>query len=95
MAGAVAELEALLADLVRVLGADHPGTLAARGNLAGWRGEAGDVAELEALLADLAYREGCCHRTPSGTAVSVVGCCGYEQDTLESRRGDRLGLTPV
>ena len=44
MAGAVAELEALLADLVRVLGADHPGTLAARGNLAGWRGEAGDVA---------------------------------------------------
>ena len=41
MAGAVAELEALLADLVRVLGADHPGTLAARGNLAAGGGRPG------------------------------------------------------
>ena len=40
----------------RVLGADHPDTLATRGNLARWRGEAGDpggaVAAFEELLAD-------------------------------------------
>ena len=42
--------------LTAALGDDHPDTLAARDNLAHWRGEAGDaagaVAEFEALLAD-------------------------------------------
>ncbi|MGW4109743.1 tetratricopeptide repeat protein [Actinosynnema sp. NPDC004786] len=55
-AGAVAELEALLHDRLRVLGTDHPSTLTARHNLAHWRGEAGDpngaVTELAALLQD-------------------------------------------
>ncbi|WP_369211058.1 tetratricopeptide repeat protein, partial [Streptomyces flavofungini] len=41
----------------RVLGPDHPHTLASRSNLARWRGEAGDAAgaaaALEHLLADL------------------------------------------
>lgn len=32
------------AEYARVLGSEHPGTLAARSNLAGWRGEAGDVS---------------------------------------------------
>ncbi|MFI9384141.1 tetratricopeptide repeat protein, partial [Kutzneria sp. NPDC052558] len=56
VAGAIAELERLLEDRQRVLGADHPDTLVTRGNLASWRAEAGDVAgaiaELERLLED-------------------------------------------
>ena len=54
--GAIAALEALLADRLRVLGPDHPRTLGTRGDLARYRGEAGDVAgaatTLEALLTD-------------------------------------------
>ena len=38
--GAVAALEQLLADQVRVLGADHPNTLLTRNNIARWRTEA-------------------------------------------------------
>ena len=53
---AVAAFEVLLADRLRVLGADHPSTLTTRGNLALWLGEAGRVDEaiaaLEVLLAD-------------------------------------------
>ena len=56
VAGAITELETLLADRVRVLGPDHPDTLATRHSLARWRGNSGDVAgaitELEALLPD-------------------------------------------
>jgi hypothetical protein len=44
VAGAITEDEALLPDMVRVLGPDHRDTLKTRGNLAYWRGEAGDVA---------------------------------------------------
>ncbi|HEX6343083.1 FxSxx-COOH system tetratricopeptide repeat protein [Umezawaea sp.] len=55
-AGAVAVLEALLADRLRVFGPDHPDTLITRGKLAYWRGAAGDpgsaVAGFEALLTD-------------------------------------------
>ncbi|MGH3985454.1 MAG: tetratricopeptide repeat protein [Pseudonocardiaceae bacterium] len=36
-AGAAAALEQLLADVLRVLGPDHPDTLATRHNLAYWR----------------------------------------------------------
>jgi hypothetical protein len=46
----------LFPDRLRVLGPDHPDTLAIRGNLARWRGEAGDpagaAAAFENLLAD-------------------------------------------
>ncbi|MEU7902986.1 tetratricopeptide repeat protein [Actinoplanes sp. NPDC049118] len=48
--------ERLHADSARVLGPDHPHTLAARSHLARWRGEAGDAAgaaaAFEPLLAD-------------------------------------------
>ncbi|WP_344174721.1 tetratricopeptide repeat protein, partial [Pilimelia columellifera] len=54
--GAAAAMEQLLADQVRVLGADHPHTLTTRHSLARWRGEAGDhggaAAAMEQLLAD-------------------------------------------
>jgi hypothetical protein len=57
VAGAITEFEALLADQLWVLGADHPDTLITRGNLAFCRAERGDVAgaitEFEALLADV------------------------------------------
>jgi Tetratricopeptide repeat len=56
VAGAVAEFGRLSTAQQRVLGADHPDTLAARNNLASWRGEGGDVAgavaEFERLLTD-------------------------------------------
>jgi hypothetical protein len=52
----VAAFEELLTDCLRVLGPDHPDTLATRYNLAHWRGEAGDaagaVAAFEELLTD-------------------------------------------
>ena len=54
---AAAASETLLADYLRVLGPDHPDTLAACHNLAYWRGEAGDAAgaaaAFEELLADI------------------------------------------
>lgn len=47
----------LLADLLRVLGPDHPDTLAARNNLASWRAQTGDatgaVEAFEQLLPEL------------------------------------------
>ncbi|HYB37805.1 MAG TPA: tetratricopeptide repeat protein [Mycobacterium sp.] len=53
---AITEFERLLTEQQRVLGADHPDTLATRNNLAFWRGEGGDVAgaitEFERLLTD-------------------------------------------
>ena len=53
---AITACEALLADQLPVLGADHPDTLTTRNNLACWLGEAGRVDEavsaFEALLAD-------------------------------------------
>ena len=37
----------------RALGAEQPGTLAARVNLARWTGETGDAADVQAQLQDL------------------------------------------
>jgi hypothetical protein len=45
--------EALLTDTRRVLGPDHPDTLATRNNLASCRSQAGDRAGATAELADL------------------------------------------
>ena len=42
---AITEFERLLTEQQRVLGADHPATLATRNNLAFWRGRGGDVAD--------------------------------------------------
>ena len=44
VAGARDQFAALLPIGERVLGPEHPGTLATRGNLARWTGEAGDAA---------------------------------------------------
>jgi asparagine synthetase B (glutamine-hydrolysing) len=43
----------LLEHVTRVLGPDHPDTLATRNNLAGWRGEAGDAAGAATAHTDL------------------------------------------
>ncbi|MFJ8570398.1 tetratricopeptide repeat protein, partial [Streptomyces sp. NPDC093514] len=43
----------LLADMVRVLGPDHPNTLTTRNNLAYWRGMAGDAAGAAEAYAEL------------------------------------------
>ena len=60
MQEATGQFRQLLDDRVRVLGPDHPDTLATRNNLARWLGEAGQVQEAisqyEQLLAD---RPGC------------------------------------
>jgi len=50
---AVEHWTAMLDTSLRMLGADHPETLATRGNLARWRGEAGDPAGAAAAFADL------------------------------------------
>jgi hypothetical protein len=54
---ALALFEALLPDMVRVLGPDNPVTLATRGNLARWTGEVGNagmaLALFESLLPDM------------------------------------------
>ncbi|MCF1184419.1 tetratricopeptide repeat protein [Marichromatium gracile] len=53
---ALNSLQALLADQTRILGLDHPDTLATRNNIASWQAESGAIedalADLEALLAD-------------------------------------------
>ncbi|MFK3984489.1 tetratricopeptide repeat protein [Micromonospora sp. NPDC050397] len=53
---AAVAFQRMLGDCLRVLGADHPETLASRRNLAHWQGEAGNpagaVATLEQLLDD-------------------------------------------
>lgn len=65
-ADAVAEFEALLPELVRVMGEDHPDTLSARHRLATFRGEAGDparaVADYEVLVPEMARARGADHR---------------------------------
>jgi hypothetical protein len=43
LAGAVAAFTEVLEHTVRVLGEDHPQTLATRSNLANWLGEMGDL----------------------------------------------------
>ncbi|WP_010359683.1 tetratricopeptide repeat protein, partial [Streptomyces acidiscabies] len=43
----------LLDDFLRVLGPDHPDTLATRHSLARWRGEAGDAAGAATAFAEL------------------------------------------
>jgi hypothetical protein len=43
-AGARDQFAALLADLLRAVGLEHPGTLTTRDGLASWTGKAGDAA---------------------------------------------------
>ena len=79
-AGAIAELEKLLADQLRVLGPDHPVTFSTGHSLANRRASAGDragaIAELEKLLADQLRVLGPDHPTTFST-----------RDALASQRG--------
>ncbi|MER8160039.1 tetratricopeptide repeat protein, partial [Streptomyces sp. NPDC094472] len=67
--GAAAALTELLADMVRVLGRNHPDTLTTRNNLACKRGQTGDAEGAVAALAELL-----------GDRVRVLGY--YHPDTL-------------
>ena len=74
------ELEALLADQVRVLGPDHPDALATRGSVAYCLGESGRAAEatdqLEVLLADQIRVLGLDHPDTLLTRHVLVGYLG-------------------
>jgi hypothetical protein len=75
-AGAAAAFEELLADRLRVLGADHPSTLTTRNDLAFCRGEAGDpagaAAAFEELLADRLRVLGADHADTLATQQNVA-----------------------
>jgi len=82
--GAVAALERLLQDSLRVLGPDHPDTLTTRRNLAYWRGQAGDpggaVAALERLLQDSLRVLGPDHPDTLTTRRNLACWRGYAGD---------------
>ena len=77
---AVEQLQALLVDSVRVLGADHPDTLTTRDNLAlslGASGRVGEAAEqLQALLADSVRVLGADHPDTLTTRNNLAGWLG-------------------
>jgi len=91
----------LLADQVRVLGADHEDTLATRHRLAYARGETGHpddaVAALEELLTDRLRIQGPAHpessapamTSPTGAAMAATPPARYERSRSYSltRRG--------
>ncbi|MFJ4843221.1 tetratricopeptide repeat protein, partial [Streptomyces sp. NPDC088746] len=86
-AAAAAATEELLADLVRVLGPDHPDTLATRGNHAYWQAEAGDAvgaaAAYEELLADRLRVLGPDHLNTLAARGNLASC--------RRRAGDAVG----
>ena len=77
MGQAISLLEELVVDRRRVLGPDHPDTLATRSNLAGCTGEAGRpedaVAQFEELLNDLLRVLGPGHPGTLATRDSLAG----------------------
>jgi hypothetical protein len=97
--GAVAVIEQLLPDMVRVWGPDDPDTLAARSDLAGWRGNAGDaagaVALIEQLLPDMVRVLGADHPNTlaaranlaknRGLAGDAAGAAGATAELLADR----------
>jgi len=82
--GAAIAFEQLLEDQLRVLGPDHPDTLATRGNLARWHGEAGDPAgaaqAAEQLLVDLLRVLGPDHPDTLGTRSNLAHMRGDAGD---------------
>ena len=82
--------EELLADQVRVLGADHPDTLATRHNLAGVIADAGDLVEArrrdEELLADRVRVLGADHPDTLTTRYNLAWVAGQAGDLVEARR---------
>jgi hypothetical protein len=89
-AGAVAATRQLLADRLRILGPDHPDTLATRHDLAVWQGVAGDPAgaagALDGLLADYLRVFGATHRDTLAMrrdlAFWQTACAPDQRDTL-------------
>ena len=90
-AGAVAELEALLADVSAVVGEERPEILEARRDLARWRAEAGDpdraVTELEGLVPDTEAALGARHLITMDTRAELF--------RLRGRTGDLQGAALV
>ncbi|MEU1402441.1 tetratricopeptide repeat protein [Streptomyces sp. NPDC005728] len=82
--GAVAALEDLFADRVRVLGPDHPDTLFTRANIAMWRDAAGDragsVQAWQDLLADRLRVLGPDHPDTLATRANVAAKRGAAGD---------------
>ena len=103
--GAVATIENLLADCLRVLGPDHPSTLSAHKNLAHWQAKAADPAT-RTQSARLTIKfgtestpfhlQGRCviHNWPSaaGQAAPTAVCgalCVHRSQSFGDRLGDR------
>ncbi|WP_192581153.1 tetratricopeptide repeat protein [Micromonospora noduli] len=84
VSAAKAASEQLLADVLRVLGPDHPDTFATRHHIAYWRGEAGDpagaAAAHEQLLADVLRVLGPDHPDTLTTRANIAHWCGEAGD---------------
>jgi len=81
----------VLADQLRVLGPDHPHTLATRVRLAQWRGQAGDPAAavllLDEVLEDQLRVFGSDNPTTWATRATLVHWCEQIDRTAPPRRG--------
>ena len=96
---AARDLERRIADAVeRVLGAEHPDTLIARGNLARWTGEAGDAAaargQYAALLPVIERVLGAEHPETQDVRGKLAYWTGQAGDAAAAR-GQYAALLPV
>ena len=84
VAAAIAHFQQLADEARNRLGADNPGTLAARRGLAFWRGKAGDASgaatEFEVLLADCLVALGPDHLETLGTRSNLAWVWGQAGD---------------
>ena len=89
-AGALHLSQALLPDLQRVFGPDHPHTLTTRNNIAGWSGESGDAAcalrLFQELLPDQQRVLGPDHPDTLTTRQNLARWTGESGDTASALR---------
>ncbi|RNE92348.1 tetratricopeptide repeat protein, partial [Marichromatium sp. AB32] len=87
---ALAAAEALLADQTRILGPDHPHTLATRNNITYWQAESGAIADalaaFEALVADHTRILGPDHPHTLATRKNIA----YLQKKVSSARHTKI-----